>query len=88
MTRHRVSRLEQLQQGQLKVIDAFYAAVADDVRWLDVTRAVTDLFGAGATSLLVRTGSWLENQRLTMTDLEPAFVFDGSRQSASSSEPG
>jgi hypothetical protein len=54
MTIRQVSREQQLQQGQLKVIDALYGAVADDTRWLDVTRSITDLFGAGATSLLIR----------------------------------
>jgi DNA-binding CsgD family transcriptional regulator len=74
MTIRRVSREQQLQQGQLKVIDALYGAVADDTRWLDVTRSITDLFGAGATSLLIRNNSGVDPQRTTMTDVDSAFA--------------
>ena len=73
MTSDRVVREDRLNNGRLAILDAIYGAVGDSARWIDVTRTVTNVLG-GATTLLHRVGKGPQSQRMTMTDLDPAFV--------------
>ena len=71
MTIRRTSRQEQIDQGQIEILDALYGAVGNPERWSEVVRAAHDVFG-GAVSLIWRPTVTADSQRLLATILDAA----------------
>jgi DNA-binding CsgD family transcriptional regulator len=69
----RISELEKLQQGTIKVMDAVYGAVGHPDRWPEMVAALTDLMGGGMSALIHRRIDPVEVPRLLATNLDPAF---------------